>query len=270
MKQRKSKIICPLTHVTDVGPYTATKIVFSRTKNVTKVGHKSSHCRSKNKTKICIKNTRLDELDGANIKKFMHIKILNKSVEFQLDSGSDLTIINLETWKRLGKPTMIKSSKIARSVTGEKIKFKGELIANTTFNGKTLKLKLFILKNTNNLFGTDWMTQFQLWDLPVNSYCQKIENWNAEAEKLKKELKEAYPRIFSGGLGRCTMMMAKVELQDNIQPVFKKKRNVTFASEQINEEFDRLVKTGVLSKVEYSKWTAPAVYVRKKSKDIRI
>ena len=90
----------------------------------------------------------------------MHIKMLNKSVKFQLDLGSDLILINLQTWKRLGKPTMIKSSKIAKSVTGEKSKFQEELIINIMFNGKSLKLKLFVLKNINNLFGTDWMTQF--------------------------------------------------------------------------------------------------------------
>ena len=49
----------------------------------------------------------------------------------------------------------IKSTKIARSVTGEKIKFLGELFTNATFNGKIFKLKSFLLKNTNNLFGTD-------------------------------------------------------------------------------------------------------------------
>ena len=43
---------------------------------------------------------------------------------------------------------------------GEKIKFEGELITNTMFNGKALKLKSFVLKNMNNLFGTDWMIQF--------------------------------------------------------------------------------------------------------------
>ena len=79
---------------------------------------------------------------------------------------------------------------------------------------------MFIL---NSLFGTDWMTQFQLWDLPVNLYCQKIENLYAETEKLKKELKEAYPEIFSGGLGMCTKTIPRFELQDNVQPVFKMK-----------------------------------------------
>ena len=68
---------------------------------------------------------------------------------------------------------MIKSTKIARWVTGEKIKFKGEFTINTAFNGKTLKFKSTILKNTNNLFGTDWITQFQIQDLPANSYCKK-------------------------------------------------------------------------------------------------
>ena len=42
-------------------------------------------------------------------------------------------------------------------------------------------------------------------------------------------------------------MMAKFELQDNVQPMFKKKRNEPFASlERINEERDRQVKIEVL------------------------
>ena len=82
---------------------------------------------------------------------------------------------------------MIKSTTISRSVTREKIKFERELITYAMFNGKTLKLKLFVLKNMNNLFGTDWMTQFQLWVLPVNFYSQKIANLSTEAEKKKSQ-----------------------------------------------------------------------------------
>ena len=66
-------------------------------------------------------------------------------------------------------------------------------------------------------------------------------------------------------------MLAKFELKDNAQPVFKKKRKVPFASlEQINEQLDRLVKAGVLAKLQYSDWAAPTAYVKKKSKEIRI
>ena len=52
---------------------------------------------------------------------------------------------------------------MAWSVTREKIKFEGELITNVTFQGRTLKLKTFVLTNTENLFGTDWMEEFKYW-----------------------------------------------------------------------------------------------------------
>ena len=62
-------------------------------------------------------------------------------------------------------------------------------------------------------------------------------------------------------------MMVKFELQDKVQPVFKKKRNMPFTSlEQINAELDRLVKTGVLSKLEYSELAALTIYVKKNPK----
>ena len=46
-------------------------------------------------------------------------------------------------------------------------------------------------------------------------------------------------------------MKAKFELNENLQLVFKKKRNIPFASlKQINNELERLEKMGVLSKVD--------------------
>ena len=85
----------------------------------------------------------------------MQVQILNKNIKLQLDYGSNLTIINLHILKKLGKSTLLRSNKMARSMTKEKIKFEGELITNVTFQGRTLKLKMFVLKNTENLFGTD-------------------------------------------------------------------------------------------------------------------
>ena len=67
----------------------------------------------------------------------MLVKILNKEVKLQLDSGSDLTIISLHTWRKLNKLTMQKTSKTAETVTGTKIKFERELITKVTFNGTT-------------------------------------------------------------------------------------------------------------------------------------
>ena len=233
-------------------------------------GHKSSVCSKKGPRRSYVKSTRtLDEEE--NVRKYVKVKIADKDVRLQLDSGSDLSIINYHTWCRIGRPKMLKTKKMARSVTRHKINFEGEVTANVTLKGKTKKLKMYILKNTNNLFGTDWITSFELWDSPISDFCQKVENLSAESVKLKEDLKEAFPEVFSDTLGRCTKMEAKFKLKENVTPVFKRKRSVPFASiEKIDRELDRLVKTGILTPVNYSEWAAPTVYVKKKSKEIRV
>ena len=238
--------------------------------NCNQTGHKSSHCRKK-AGRSYVKTTKWDKQNEDNIRKYVPVQILGRKVNLQLDSGSDLTIINLQTWKRLGRPTMIKATKVARSVTGEKIHFEGEIIVNVTQNNKTKKMKIFVLKNTNNLFGSDAIQEFELWDSPISTFCKKIQSSTAESEKLLKDLKESFPDVFSGGLGRCNKMAVKLELKNDSQPVFKKKRNVPFASlTHIDKELQRLEQIGVISKLQYNKWAAPAVYIKKKSNEIRV
>ena len=85
------------------------------------------------------------------------------------------------------------------------------------------------------------------------------------------ELKGSFPEVFSAGLGKCTKIEAKFELKENTHPIFRKKRNVPFtATKEINKELDRIVNMGILSKVEFSEWAAPMVFIRKKSKKIRV
>ena len=78
------------------------------------------------------------------------------------------------------------------------------------------------------------------------------------------ELKGSFSEVFSAGLGKCTKIKVKFELKKNTRPIFRKKRNVPFTeTEKINQELDLLVNTGKLSKVEFSEWAAPTVYIRK-------
>ena len=85
------------------------------------------------------------------------------------------------------------------------------------------------------------------------------------------ELKGSFSEVFSAGLGKCTKIKAKFELKENTHPIFRKKRNVPFAAtEEINKELDRSVNIDILSKVEFSEWAAPTIYMRKNSKEIRV
>ena len=81
------------------------------------------------------------------------------------------------------------TSTTARTVTGDKIKFEGEIIIPVSLNGITKELNVFVLKNTENLFGSDWFQKFNLCDHQINRFCQKVECITTEAEKIKMELK---------------------------------------------------------------------------------
>ena len=64
--------------------------------------------------------------------------------------------------EEIGQTDYDKNQRNHEDVWLGKIKFVGELITNVTFKEKDLKIKIFMMRNTNNLFGTDRKEQFQL------------------------------------------------------------------------------------------------------------
>ena len=94
-------------------------------------GHKASHCRPKGPRRSYVKTMRT-QVEDENVWKYVTVKIGDKDVRLQLDSGSDLSIINHHTWCKIGKPRIMRTKKVARSVTGERIRFKDEVTTNIT------------------------------------------------------------------------------------------------------------------------------------------
>ena len=168
-----------------------------------------------------VRHTKSEDKSDKVVRKYMTVKVLNKSVRFQLNSGSNLLIINMQTWRKLNRPIIKMTSKTGQTVTGDKIKFEGEIIIPLSLNDITKKLKVSVLKNTENLFGSNWFQKFNLWDQPINTFCQKVECITAEAEKIKMELKGSFPEIFSAGLSKCTTIKATFELKENMWSLFK-------------------------------------------------
>ena len=126
----------------------------------------------------------------------MTVDFFNSSIKFQLDSGSDISIINWRTWQKLNKPTWLKTDKTAKFATGENINILGKVILIVTLNGVIKKLKAYVLKNSDNLFGTDWIEKFNLWNCPMSTFCRKIESTTSNSVNLKKELKQRFPQVF--------------------------------------------------------------------------
>ena len=75
----------------------------------------------------------------------------------------------------------------------------GGTFINVFFNGKERQLKAFVMRNARNLFGTDWIKDFDLLNVPINTFCHKIDG-TTSSDKLKKELEIKFPEIFLEGL----------------------------------------------------------------------
>ena len=92
--------------------------------------------------------------------------------------------------------------------------------------------------------------------------------------KLKtfvNKLKSEFNKIFVDKLSCCTKTQVRFELKDNVKPVLKPKRKVTFSSlEMIDKELWRLEENGVIKNVDYSEWASRTVYVKKKNNKIRV
>ena len=72
--------------------------------------------------------------------------------------------------------------------------------------------------------------------------------------------------MFPEGQGICKKMAAKLEVKENAKPYIQVKKNVPFgALEQIDKELERLENLGVISRIEFSEWACPVVYVKKKN-----
>ena len=113
-----------------------------RTKNVKTAINSDIRAHSVETEKIIknrVRHTKSEDESDKVVCKYITVKVLNKSVRFQLESGPNLSIINLQTWRKLNWPIIKMTSKTARTVTGDKIKFEGEIIIPVSLNGITNK-----------------------------------------------------------------------------------------------------------------------------------
>lgn len=91
---------------------------------------------------------------------------------------------------------------------GKRLNFRGESSCNVSFMERTFNSNVCVLPGTTNVFGTDWIVSFRFMELPVNSFCNKvnvsIKEISEETEKNTSDLKNEFPSMFSEDLGQCT------------------------------------------------------------------
>ena len=109
-----------------------------------------------------------------------------------------------------------------------------------------------------NLFGRDWLLYFWLDWTTIGIVT--LDNDFSQVQLLKNK----YKKVFTQGLGTMKKFKASLGVKSDAKPVFHRPRSVPYTIKDIIErELERLVREGIIEKLEHSEWTAPIVSVPK-------
>ena len=139
------------------------------------------------------------------------MKVNGKEMEFEIDTGSGLTIISETTYKRHFADKVLQRSKvIVKTYSEERLGVLGKNDTMVEYQGKSYGgLKLYVIKGDGvNLLGRSWLAKIQLdWQSIFKKdrsriYYTKILSGATGAEKIRlDELIKKYASIFTDGLG---------------------------------------------------------------------
>ncbi len=205
------------------------------------------------------------------------LKVENKSVNFEVDSGACVSVINEQCYENLFKSKELKQTNLVlSSYTNQPIKPLGKLSVRVQYQNVEKQLTLYVVtKGANPLMGRDWIRDLGVTvQIPrednVKSNVNQCTVQNVES-KVVNDLYEKFPEVFTDSLGCYKGEPARLELKPNVVPKFLKPRPIPFAlKSKVEAEIDRLVMEGILSPINNSEWGSPVVPVIKKSGELRL
>ncbi|XP_035918223.1 uncharacterized protein K02A2.6 [Anopheles stephensi] len=237
-------------------------------------GHREGYCRTsgprrergsrfRKRSAVAIRVVTVNVGNVQQKRKYVITQIGTRTIELQLDTGSDITIIGRETWKQLGMPTLSSAKVHAKTASGTRLQLDGEFKSHVTIHGRTEVATIRVVPSDLHLLGADIIDLFQLGQMPLDVLCSKVECESATWENR-------FPAVFNG-TGLCTKANIKLHLKPNVRPTFCPKRPVAYAMQAtVEKELNRLEQLKVITPVDYSEWAAPIVVVRKSNGSIRI
>lgn len=149
-----------------------------------KMGHFAASCRSRRRSPTPIRITKRNDsprtqrkhspvfkrqvqavkenksIVAAN-RRYTKVKFGEVEVRMQLDSGADVTLINTETWIKIGSPELVEPVTVIGAANGTEIEGHG---------------RCFVTKNTNQLLGIEWIEQLPPITKAFEAICCKIED----------------------------------------------------------------------------------------------
>ncbi|CAF1667312.1 unnamed protein product, partial [Adineta ricciae] len=204
----------------------------------------------------------------------LSLSINDRDFVFDVDTGSDHTIVSSNDWKQLGSPKLRTSSLKLECYSGKQLDIQGECDVQVEYQQHKFNLTMVVIKRTGSpLLGLHWISTMKL---DLNSLVHGRSGSSQNVKKIYSQVKlkvilDKYKQVFNKDLGHCTKVLAHIQLVPDAVPKFYKARPLPFAYlDGVKEEIQRQVSNGILERIDTSQWAAPIVPIRKPSGKIRI
>ncbi|XP_061570028.1 uncharacterized protein K02A2.6-like [Cololabis saira] len=205
------------------------------------------------------------------------LKIDEKEVNFEIDTGCCLTVMNeqtfKETWKHTELPTLRPLKIKLETYTGDPVNVIGATFVRVRYKQQRRKLPLVVVGGDGpSLLGRGWLEELWLnWREIKNGHkARKIHQLKTIEATLQQVLNK-HEVVFKEELGTLKGTKATIHVKQDATPRFFRPRSVPFAMRaKVDEEIDRLLEEGIISPVKYAEWAAPVVPILKPDGTVRL
>ena len=228
-------------------------------------------------TPVATTVSNLTDIIDCNQKPFLNVKVNDKILKMELDTGSSLSCISKSDFARLGLTDckIVPCSQKLRVANFDSESIDCKAMVSVEFRGKSWILPLYVVdcrfptllgrEWIVHMFGNDWLDHMiRLVDTEQSYAISKLQRDGFVDEILRSP-------VFDPGIGTVKGFEACLQLKPDARAKFCKARPVPFAiADKVGKAIDELVKDGQLVPVEHSDWASPIVPVMKADGSIRI
>lgn len=193
--------------------------------------------------------------DGDHPPRFAHLAIGNTAVKFKVDTGADVTCLDIKSYDALSpKPPLTECRARLRSPGGD-LRVFGEFWTRVRFRQHDYQIRVVVVAAG----GSNLLSRSAAIEMNIVSYNLD----EAKEESILAEFEDCF-----GESGLLKMDPIRLELKNEVHPVaISTARNIPFPQlNTVKEELERMEKLGVIRRVtEPTEWCSGMVVVPKKT-----
>ena len=213
----------------------------------------------------------LGSIDGSELREFENwlitLKLGDTNIQFRIDTGADETVIPESVYSELPNVNRLREADKKLFGVGSKsmLAVVGMFSTDITGKTKTTTQNIYVVRGMHkSLLGKPAIDSLQL--------ISRVESVEGGDSVGAVDYHTEYPELFDG-LGRMEGRPYETALKDDVQPyaVHVPRRVALPLMDRTRQELDRMVKMGVIIRVEQpTDWCAPMVVVPKSEDSVRI